>query len=205
MAREINAFFGCGTCVYECFSHLSQGNSRELLLGAPSLTRASLCSDNTAESIAEKGRQACTIGGSSKGPDDDANRQRTTTRTGNQSTLMISAAPTCESPLCSKTPSFAPRGESRRRFCKQHALPGMVNAYYKYCDMDGGCPKRASFQAKGKLRCLEHCLPGMRPMSNVCQVLGGGCSRQSSFGQKGGGPILCTVHKVAGMVQVPLN
>ncbi|CAM9652885.1 unnamed protein product, partial [Sphacelaria rigidula] len=38
---------------------------------------------------------------------------------------------TCESPLCNKNPSFAARGDTRRRFCKRHAEPHMVNMYYK--------------------------------------------------------------------------
>ncbi|CAN0456395.1 unnamed protein product, partial [Ectocarpus sp. 12 AP-2014] len=109
---------------------------------------------------------------------------------------------TCESPLCNKTPSFAHRGQTRRRFCKRHAWPGMQNVYYKYCDADSGrCPERASYESAGKLRCLEHCEPEMRPRNNICQVEGGGCDRQSSFGVKGGKPILCTLHKGAGMVQ----
>lgn len=33
---------------------------------------------------------------------------------------------TCESPLCNKNPSFGYRGQTRRRFCKRHAEPGMV-------------------------------------------------------------------------------
>ncbi|CAB1097034.1 unnamed protein product [Ectocarpus sp. CCAP 1310/34] len=110
---------------------------------------------------------------------------------------------TCESPLCNKTSSFAHRGQTRRRLCKRHAWPGMQNVYYKYCDADSGrCPERASYESAGKLRCLEHCEPEMRPRNNICQVEGGGCDRQSSFGVKGGKPILCTLHKGAGMVQV---
>ncbi|CAM9438469.1 unnamed protein product [Ectocarpus fasciculatus] len=114
------------------------------------------------------------------------------------------ASLTCESPLCNKTPSFAHRGQTRRRFCKRHALPGMRNVYYKYCDADSGrCPERASYEsAAGGLRCLRHCEPEMRPRNNICQVEGGGCDRQSSFGVKGGKPTLCTLHKGAGMVQV---
>lgn len=117
-----------------------------------------------------------------------------------------SAALTCESPLCNKNPSFGYRGETRRRFCKRHAEPGMLNMYYKYCDADaaGGkrCPERASFEAGGRLRCLNHREPGMRPRNNICQLEGGGCTRQSSYGVEGGKPVLCTLHKEAGMVQV---
>ncbi|CAM9390857.1 unnamed protein product, partial [Scytosiphon promiscuus] len=113
---------------------------------------------------------------------------------------------TCESPRCNKNPSFANRGEKRRRFCKRHAEPGMLNVYYKYCDAlgDAGrpCAERASYEASGKLRCLQHCEPGMRARNNICQVEGGGCTRQSSYGVEGGKPVLCTVHKKAGMVQV---
>eukprot|EP00752_Nemacystus_decipiens_P007352 g6575.t2 len=110
---------------------------------------------------------------------------------------------TCESPLCNKNPSFGYRGQTRRRFCKLHAEPGMVNVYYRYCGADGDrCPERASFEADGKLRCLQHREPGMRPRNKICQVEGGGCTRQSSFGVVGGKPVLCTVHKKPGMVQV---
>lgn len=119
------------------------------------------------------------------------------------SNSQSATAATCESPLCNKTPSFAHRGQTRRRFCKRHAEPGMLNVYYKYCDSGAGqCLERASFEASGKLRCLLHCEPGMRPRNNICQVEGGGCTRQSSYGWGGGKPILCTLHKVTGMVQV---
>lgn len=75
--------------------------------------------------------------------------------------------------------------------------------YYRYCGADGDrCPERASFEADGKLRCLQHREPGMRPRNKICQVEGGGCTRQSSFGVEGGKPVLCTVHKEPGMVQV---
>lgn len=75
--------------------------------------------------------------------------------------------------------------------------------YYRYCGADGDqCPERASFEADGKLRCLQHREPGMRPRNKICQVEGGGCTRQSSFGVEGGKPVLCTVHKKPGMVQV---
>ena len=114
---------------------------------------------------------------------------------------MTGAVLTCESPLCNKNPSFARRGEKRRRFCKRHAEPGMVNAYYKYCDVNQ-CPERASFGAGGKLRCLEHCEAGMKPRNNICRVEGGGCSRQSSYGPGGGKPVMCTQHKLPGMIQV---
>ena len=122
-----------------------------------------------------------------------------------------SATLTCESPLCNKNPSFGYRGETRRRFCKRHAEPGMLNVYYKYCDArvagaGGGqgrqCAERASFEGEGKLRCLEHREPGMRPRNNICQLEGGGCTRQSSYGIEGGKPVLCTLHREAGMVQV---
>ncbi|CAN0396786.1 unnamed protein product, partial [Hapterophycus canaliculatus] len=112
----------------------------------------------------------------------------------------------CEAPLCNKNPSFAHRGHARRRFCKHHAEPGMLNVYYKYCnalgDAGSQCAERASFESPGKLRCLQHREPGMRARKNICQVEGGGCARQSSYGTEGGKPILCTVHKKAGMVQV---
>lgn len=117
---------------------------------------------------------------------------------------MTCAALTCESPLCNKNPSFAPRGETRRRFCKRHAQPGMVNVYYKYCGVDR-CPERASFEAGGKLRCLEHCEAGMKPRNNICRVAAGGCTRQSSYGMEGGKPVMCTLHKMPGMVQVRGN
>lgn len=114
---------------------------------------------------------------------------------------MSYAILTCESPLCNKNPSFAPRGETRRRFCKRHAGPDMVNVYYKYCDAER-CGERASFEAGGRMSCLRHCEPGMKPRNNICQVEGGGCTRQSSYGPEGGRPVVCTVHKVPGMVQV---
>lgn len=114
---------------------------------------------------------------------------------------MTYAVLTCESPHCNKNPSFAPRGETRRRFCKRHAEPHMVNVYYKYCDV-GQCPERAFFESGEKLRCLQHIEPGMKPRNNICQVLGGGCTRQSSYGPDGGKPVVCTIHKQPGMVQV---
>lgn len=42
----------------------------------------------------------------------------------------------------------------------------------------------------------------MVPRSNICQVAGGGCTRQSSYGLDGGKPVVCTVHRQPGMVQV---
>lgn len=114
---------------------------------------------------------------------------------------MTYAALTCESPLCNKNPSFALRGETRRRFCKLHAEPHMVNVYYKYCGM-AACPERASFENGDKLRCLAHIEAGMKPRNNICQVAGGGCTRQSSYGPDGGKPVVCTVHREPGMVQV---
>lgn len=129
------------------------------------------------------------VGGGRGGTSSSSNSQGTTV--------------TCEKPLCNKNPSFAHRGQTRRRFCKRHAEPGMFNVYYKYCDWDAGqCLERASFETSGKLRCLRHCEPGMRPRDNICQVAGGGCTRQSSYDVGGGKPILCTVHKVAGIVQM---
>lgn len=109
----------------------------------------------------------------------------------------------CEMPLCNKNPSFAYMGEKRRRFCKHHAEPGMVNAYYKYCDA-GQCRERATFESsEGKVwRCLVHRESGMVPRSKICQVEGGGCARQSSYGPEGSRPVLCTIHKLPGMVQV---
>lgn len=125
-------------------------------------------------------------------------------RGGRQDCKKPGAAPataTCESPLCNKNPSFAPRGEGRRRFCKLHAKPGMVNVYYKYCDVNQ-CLERAYFKYRSKLRCLEHREPGMEPRNNICQLKGNGCTRQSSYGHEGGKPVMCTVHKEPGMVQV---
>lgn len=109
----------------------------------------------------------------------------------------------CEMPFCNKNPSFAYMGEKRRRFCKRHAEPGMVNAYFKYCDVDQ-CRERATFESgEGKVqRCLAHRESGMVPRSKICQVEGGGCARQSSYGPEGGRPVFCTTHKLPGMVQV---
>lgn len=109
----------------------------------------------------------------------------------------------CEMPLCNKNPSFSYLGEKRRRFCKRHTEPGMVNAYFKYCDVYQ-CRERATFESGGGKvrRCLAHRESGMVPRSKICQVEGGGCARQSSYGPEGGRPVLCTIHKLPGMVQV---
>lgn len=175
---------------------------REPCYGLASSGKAVLCPDHKAEGMTEVCPQTCAVPGCGKVPGYGVDGKREVCRD-HKKQSMTYAALTCERPLCNKNPSFAPRGETRRRFCKRHAEPGMVNVYYKYCDV-GQCPERASFGGEGKLRCLKHCEPGMQPRNNICQVRGGGCTLQSSYGPEGAKPVMCTLHKVPGMVQVRL-
>lgn len=158
------------------------------------------CARHKAAGMTEVRARSCAVAGCGRIPSYGVDGRREVCRD-HKTKGMTYAILMCESPNCNKNPSFAPRGETRRRFCKRHAEPHMVNVYYKYCDV-AQCPERASFESGGKLRCLQHIEPGMKPRNNICQVPGGGCTRQSSYGPEGGKPIVCTVHKQPGMVQV---
>lgn len=166
----------------------------------PPMGKPVYCARHRTEGMAEVRARTCSVPGCGKAPSYGVDGKREVCRD-HRTKGMTYAILTCESPNCNKNPSFAPRGETRRRFCKRHAAPHMVNVYYKYCDV-AQCPERASFESGGKLRCLQHIEPGMRPRNNICQVPGGGCTRQSSYGPEGGKPVVCTVHKQPGMVQV---
>ncbi|CAM9235694.1 unnamed protein product, partial [Laminaria digitata] len=179
----------CADCFQEpCYGLASSGR------------KSVFCPDHKTDGMTLVCPQTCATPGCCKIPGYGVDGKRQVCRD-HKTETMTCAVLTCESPLCNKNPSFAPRGETRRRFCKRHAQPGMVNVYYKYCGVDR-CPERASFEARGKLRCLEHCEAGMKPRNNICRVEGGGCTRQSSYGMEGGKPVVCTLHKVPGMVQV---
>ena len=177
----------------DCFQEASYGL-------ASSSGRPFFCPDHKTDGMTLACPRSCATPGCCKVPGYGVDGKRQVCRD-HKTEAMTCAVLTCESPLCNKNPSFAPRGETRRRFCKRHAQPGMVNVYYKYCGV-ARCPERASFEAGGKLRCLEHCEAGMKPRNNICRVEGGGCIRQSSYGIEGGKPVVCTLHKVPGMVQV---
>lgn len=101
---------------------------------------------------------------------------------------------------CDKNPSFNYKGESRRLYCSEHKLDGMINVTGKTCL---NCDKESSYNYKGETRrlyCSEHKLDGMINITGKKCLM---CDKQPVFNFKGESKRLyCSEHKLDGMINV---
>jgi hypothetical protein len=110
---------------------------------------------------------------------------------------------TCE--ICDIRANFNHEGQTRGRFCKTHAEPGMVNVISKRCEADG-CKSQPTFDHEGQTRgrfCKTHAEPGMVDViSKRCEA--DGCkSLNPPFNHEGETRgRFCKTHAEPGMVDV---
>jgi len=121
---------------------------------------------------------------------------------------------------CTTVPSYGFPGADGKRGtavrCSHHKLPGMVDVVSKTCNWEGGCKSQASYghlTADGKRdsaarsRCRQHREPGMVDVINKTCVEDD-CSTRPCYGfpstemGKRGNPERCSLHKLAGMINV---
>ena len=111
----------------------------------------------------------------------------------------------CSYPCCTTSPVFNyPQNEGSGKYCKHHALPGMVDVKNRKCNVEG-CRIRPHYnwhdQNKGVF-CFEHKLDGMtNVLSDKCK--NEGCESIPSFNFPGEKKRLyCAKHLKPGMVSV---
>ena len=113
----------------------------------------------------------------------------------------------CEVAACTKQPSFGDpdRSPPLARFCFQHRpSPAFVNLVARVCEAEG-CSSRPSFATReGPVRwCAIHRPPDSVNLYSTKCKWEGGCSSQASCGfpgEKRG--VLCSAHKLPGMVRL---
>lgn len=106
---------------------------------------------------------------------------------------------------CDKQASFNYEGETKRRKCKQHSLPGMINVAKRYCDQLG-CYRTPSFNYEGEtkgLYCKLHAKVGMINTRDKKCRFEGGCTKAPvyNYPTESGGRF-CKDHKTDDMVNV---
>jgi hypothetical protein len=109
----------------------------------------------------------------------------------------------CNFKNCEKTASQNFSGEKKVKFCKEHALPGMVNIKAKLCIVDG-CKTQASYNEEGKtpLYCKEHSTPTMILLKRKkCKTQG--CNERAIYNNEGEtSPLYCSAHSQDDMKNV---
>ncbi|CAM9272957.1 unnamed protein product [Choristocarpus tenellus] len=186
-------------CAYRSVICAHEGCFKQPCYGDPAEGKPIVCAEHRVAGMEEVRTRKCMAEGCQKVPSWGINGKRTMCRL-HKSEGMTYAILTCEYPQCTKNPSFAPRGETRRRFCKRHSEPEMVNVYYKYCDTEG-CLERAVWSNSSSRACEAHRVPGMTGKSSTCQFEGETCSRLASYAFQGQKPRFCALHKTPEMVQ----
>ncbi|CAM9526826.1 unnamed protein product, partial [Discosporangium mesarthrocarpum] len=187
-------------CAYRSILCAQEDCFKQPCYGDPALGKPTVCAEHRAPGMQEVRTRKCMAEGCNKVPSWGNDGKRLMCREHKQEGMVYTIL-TCEYPQCNKNPSFAPRGETRRRFCKRHSEPDMVNVYYKYCDTEG-CHNRAVWSNSNQRACSTHRIPGMTGKTSTCQFAGTLCSRLASYAMPGDKARLCGEHKEPGMVQV---
>lgn len=109
----------------------------------------------------------------------------------------------CKHEGCCIAASYSTDNE-KPKFCKGHALPGMVPVKFKKCKFEG-CNTRAMFDfqdGKGTY-CHKHALTGMANVFNksvTCKYEN--CTKRASFNECGEKPLYCGKHATSSMTNV---
>lgn len=111
---------------------------------------------------------------------------------------------TCIHIGCETLPTYNNRGETKRLYCTNHKLEGMVNVKSKTCIYEG-CETRPGFNNEGEtkaLYCANHKLEGMVDVKHK-PCIHERCKKQPAYNNKGETKALyCANHKFEGMVDV---
>jgi len=109
----------------------------------------------------------------------------------------------CEVNGCKIQSCFNFEGEKKGRFCFEHKLDGMVDVKFKKCAFEN-CKTFPSFNFEGEFAkyCSNHKEDGMvNVLHKRCQFLN--CEKIPCFNFEGEKtPILCSTHKLNGMIDV---
>jgi hypothetical protein len=111
---------------------------------------------------------------------------------------------TCEHPECKTQPTFNTEGETKGRFCKEHAPLGMVNVKDKTCE-HVGCKTLPTFNTEGETKgrfCKTHAQLGMVNVKDkTCEHPE--CKTRPNFNNEGEtNGRFCKTHAPLGMVNV---
>jgi hypothetical protein len=109
----------------------------------------------------------------------------------------ISTKYKCIHPRCNIYPSFNVKGQTKRLYCKNHKLPGMVDVNHKICDYEN-CKKIAAYNYIGlitSLYCKEHKQIVLIIKNKLCDYPK--CSKIACVGLLWKTKSHCTAHKDA--------
>lgn len=110
----------------------------------------------------------------------------------------------CGFPECLKKPTFGREEDHRPKFCRQHALEGMVNVTAKRC-AGAGCGMYPCFNfshTRTAKYCKAHRVEGMVDVrSKRCREFG--CNMNPCFGKpESKSALYCKMHAIPGMVDI---
>lgn len=113
-------------------------------------------------------------------------------------------APICKE--CTKEATFNYPNETKRLYCSDHKLEGMISLKKKCCYL--GCPKTPSFgdiNEKKRKYCFDHKPEGMICIAvKLCigEDKKGKCTRQPYYNFENEKPLYCSTHALDGMILV---
>jgi hypothetical protein len=94
------------------------------------------------------------------------------------------------------------KGETKGKFCKEHAHPDMIDVKHKTCEI---CETRPSYNVKGETKarfCAEHAQPNMIDVTHkTCEEPD--CLIIATYGLLGQGTSRCASHRLKDMITYP--